>query len=141
MTYATMSVVVTAQQMPEAVFDEAPAVLRSLPGDLGRYKGGTQVMFVLDEFGVPLPAVTRWLRGHGIRHDVEISYEWIDVAIGDDEGEDRYREDVEDIIDDFRHALCDSCGKDLSQHTIGPDPHGHPHLECAAIPPATEVEN
>ena len=134
MTYATVSTVVTALHMPEEVFAEAPAVLGCAPGDLGRYKGGNQVVFCLDETTVPLAALTRWLRGHAIKHEVEIVYEWIDVSFGDDEGEDRYREDVQTLIDGFRHDVCSACGKDLSQHTIGPDPLAGPELSCPSTP-------
>jgi hypothetical protein len=43
---------------------------------------------------------------------------------------DTYEAEAEAIRDYFEYQFCDDCGKDLDEHTIGPDPLGHAHVWC-----------
>lgn len=42
----------------------------------------------------------------------------------------RYIEEVESIARGFEFETCEDCYGDLDQHSIAPDPLGHPHLFC-----------
>ncbi len=65
-------VIVTAHEVPEEQWEPLREALDCLPGDLGRWKGGRNVMLDMARFShASVEAVTVFLASRGIAHEVE----------------------------------------------------------------------